>query len=317
MAYTRSLLGVALLTGMVIVWGSLTKDSGAAAFQFILIPSATAPGVATNFNAQFTAPVNMLGSSRVTFTFDSRFSIPSGFGAPDVDLVIAGMSQNLSASAGDLISGVLQSGRAIQITLGSFVAVNSGASVEIRLRRITNPSATGTYGVSVQISSSTGTPIAAQATNLVIVSPIAVTATVGAPVLISELVPGAPVAPVAATAPTVPPQAGGIHPQLLAPAPAQPVAQPVAPGEPSLTFPSQAFHPVDIDRSRRIDVSDFALMLTGWRTGEVRKSEQIIPVPGRPVEIPQELPLGRGDLNQDGKLTLQDISIFLFYWRGP
>lgn len=305
---TSLITRIAVVGFLVIVFllKSAADLSGAVFLGFTLVPASSAPAVETNFTAGFTAPEALGGLSQIVFAFDSQFSIPSEFSFLDVDLTIAGMSQNLSASPGDLISGMMVEGDEIEITLGRLVSVDPGSEIEILLgthaqvggqgvRRIINPSSFGTYGVSLQIFNAADVSVAAQAVTLLIQQPIQVSATVGEIEEEEE----------EEEEPT--PSGGGAFRRSTQPTEAEeaveaePLERPQGLQESEGEEQEEEFHPADTNHSHIIDVSDFALMLSGWQAAEA--GETIF--------------WERADINQDNQVTLQDVSIFLFYWDGP
>ncbi len=228
----------------------------------------------------------------MSLEFSSAFEIPSNLDFNDLDLLVDGIQVFLSNQTGFLTSRAEARPLGVEITLGRFSEIPAGSRVEILLgqhayfgqvgkHQLITPSITGNYGVAIHLLDQNWNRLADQAAQVFVLPHLGVSAIVE------------------------PPKAPAESPLTLQELEVRPTV------ESGLKLPRVLVEGIlspDISNDGVVEVIDFVIMLTSWAAAELYLKE--------PSAVPVGAVLPSTDLNRDGRVDLQDMSIFLAYWTG-
>lgn len=147
----------------------------------------SAPNASSDHLIEFTVLNQIPAGGKIIITPQPGvFNIPTAVNFRDIDFIVDGLQRDLAAFPGfseDGVSVVAGSNGSITITLRNSSGIQAGRPVDILIGEsashgdtgdagITNPSSTGSYEVSVETQSSSGTKIDGANTEIAIVDPI-------------------------------------------------------------------------------------------------------------------------------------------------
>lgn len=239
---------------------------------------------------KFTVTNSVPASGTVKVIFEpEKFEIPAGLDYRDLDLLVDGVAKSLGSAAGSGIIGVsVVSGASgsITFTLGS-AAIAAGRVVTIKagrnasfeysgLYRVKNPSAAGSYLITIKTYDASASLLDQASTRIMILESVRATA-----------VRPSPPAPAAPSSPGSAGGGGGGAGYL-----------PSSTGEISKKREEVLCSRYDLNCDGRINLVDFSILAYWWKRPLTAEAKRRI------------------DFNGDGKVSLVDFSILAYHWTG-